>query len=106
MNYILKGKLIDDYTRCEHYNNEKDIIAIKFKCCYCYFACIHCHEETENHAPKIWLKTERETKAILCGSCKTELTINEYLACESTCPNCTATFNPKCENHYHFYFEM
>ena len=106
MSISIKGKLLDDETRCEHYHSEKDIIAIKLKCCQTYYPCISCHNETTNHKAEVWLKTERDTKAILCGSCKTELTINEYFACESICPNCTAAFNPKCENHYHFYFEM
>ena len=106
MSILLHGKLIDDETRCEHYHSEKDIISIKLKCCQTYYPCISCHNETTNHKAEVWLKTERDIKAILCGSCKTELTIKEYFACESTCPNCAATFNPKCENHYHFYFEM
>ncbi len=30
---IVKGKLVDDQTRCVHYRSTLDVIAIKFKCC-------------------------------------------------------------------------
>jgi uncharacterized CHY-type Zn-finger protein len=39
------------------------------------------------------------------GACSVEMTIREYLECESRCPACGAGFNPGCRNHYHFYFE-
>lgn len=37
------------------------------------------HEETTNHEPLIW-EEEWNTKAILCGVCMEELTINEYFS--------------------------
>jgi uncharacterized CHY-type Zn-finger protein len=100
----VKGKMIDDETRCEHYHSEKDIIAIKFKCCDTYYPCFECHQETTNHQAQTWKKDEFETKAILCGNCKMELTIETYLQCNHQCPNCKAAFNSKCSNHYHLYF--
>lgn len=103
---LVNGKLIDSETRCAHYNSPLDIIAIKMKCCIQYYACIDCHNELETHEVIIWSKNEFDTKAILCGACKAELTINEYLACDNTCPNCKSLFNPKCSNHYHYYFDM
>jgi len=102
----VKGKLIDAQTRCEHYHSVLDVIAIKFKCCNEYFPCYKCHEETTNHLPMIWLKEEWNTKAILCGVCNTEITINEYLNSNNYCPNCNSAFNPGCSNHYHLYFEI
>ena len=96
---------IDEHTRCSHYHSELDIIAIKFKCCNAYYACIHCHEAKSGHDVLVWNKDEFSTKAILCGHCKTELTISEYLSANNTCPFCKAGFNPKCSNHHHFYFE-
>jgi uncharacterized CHY-type Zn-finger protein len=103
---MLKGRLLDEQTRCTHYHSELDIIAIKFKCCNSYYPCFQCHEETTDHKPEIWEKTELHEKAILCGVCKCELTIFEYLNCNSKCPNCQSAFNPKCENHYHLYFDL
>ena len=101
----VKGKLVDDETRCEHYHSQLDVIAIKFKCCNEYYACFECHEQTMNHQPQIWKKEEWNTKAILCGVCKTELTINEYFNSNNHCPHCNLAFNPHCSKHYHLYFE-
>ncbi|HEV8271516.1 MAG TPA: CHY zinc finger protein [Chitinophagaceae bacterium] len=99
------GKVIDDNTRCEHYHSPLDIIAIKFKCCDKYYPCYQCHEETTGHPAQIWSKDEWDTKAILCGGCKSELTINEYMQSGNCCPNCKAPFNPNCSKHYHLYFQ-
>lgn len=100
------GKVTDDKTRCEHYHSELDIIAIKFKCCDKYYSCYQCHEETAGHAVQTWDKDEWGTKAILCGNCKAELTINEYMRSGNQCPNCKAPFNPNCSKHYHLYFQV
>ena len=54
----------------------------------------------------MWPRPERDTKAVLCGNCHTELTISEYLASGNQCPQCRAAFNPGCANHYHLYFEL
>jgi uncharacterized CHY-type Zn-finger protein len=103
---IVHGTLVDEQTRCTHYHSTLDIIAIKMKCCNKYYACIHCHNEAEKHAIEVWTKQEHNEKAILCGNCNNELTINTYLNCENVCPSCSSNFNPKCSNHYHFYFEV
>jgi len=99
------GKPIDQQTRCVHWHSKLDVIAIKFKCCGNYYPCFSCHEETTDHKPKVWPKAEFDTKGILCGVCGTELTINEYMGSNNTCPNCQAAFNPGCSKHYHLYFE-
>jgi len=52
----------------------------------------------------VWPETEWDHQAILCGACRTELTISAYLECNSICPVCHAAFNPGCRNHHHFYF--
>ena len=106
MQLEIKGRLTDNFTRCRHYHSALDIIAIKIKCCNTYYACIHCHEETAEHPVDLWLQKEWDTKAILCGACKTEMSINEYFNCEYKCPNCHSAFNPKCSNHNHLYFEI
>lgn len=99
------GSTVDLFTRCTHYHSPKDIIAIKFRCCKEYYPCYQCHDEHTDHPSSVWLKEEFDTKAILCGNCKTELTISEYLNSQSICPVCTAAFNPGCQLHYHLYFE-
>ncbi len=100
------GVGVNAFTQCAHYHSERDIIAIKHKCCGTFYACIQCHNELVSHAPVVWPKTEHEAKAILCGNCQHVLSIHEYLACGNTCPTCQAAFNPGCANHYPLYFEM
>ncbi|MBO8175885.1 MAG: hypothetical protein H0Z31_00350 [Bacillus sp. (in: Bacteria)] len=103
---IVKGKLVDEQTRCIHYHSERDIIAIKFKCCKTYYPCYFCHAEVADHRSLRWTKDEWKMKAILCGNCGNELTIHQYMTCHSQCPYCDASFNPGCQNHYHLYFEI
>ncbi|MBX2963920.1 MAG: chromophore lyase [Cyclobacteriaceae bacterium] len=99
------GKPVDNQTRCVHWHSPLDIIAIKFYCCDQYFPCYSCHEETADHAATVWPKKEFDKKAILCGVCGHELTVNEYMQCNNNCPKCNSPFNPGCKNHYHLYFE-
>jgi len=41
---------------------------------------------------------------VVCGACKSEMTIRQYVECGNTCPSCNAPFNPGCRAHYRFYF--
>jgi len=102
----VKGKLIDEHTRCIHYRSPLDVIAIKFKCCNQYYPCYDCHAEETDHRQDVWAKNEFDVKAILCGICYNEMTINEYLTCNNKCPFCQAAFNPGCSRHYHLYFDV
>jgi uncharacterized CHY-type Zn-finger protein len=104
--FEVKGSLVDQETRCTHYHTVKDRIAIKFYCCQTYYPCFECHEEHGCGQTATWPKEKYDHKGILCGSCGTELTIGEYLNCQSTCPNCLADFNPGCNLHRHLYFEV
>lgn len=99
------GLDVDSQTRCRHWHSSLDVIAIKFKCCGRFFPCFDCHAEIEKHEPKVWLRNEFETKAVLCGVCGHQLSVSEYFACDSVCPRCESAFNPGCANHYHLYFE-
>lgn len=99
------GLDLDANTRCRHYHSEKDVIAIKMRCCEAYYACIDCHASLAGHAAAVWPQSECQTPAVLCGVCKTELSIDEYLNANNRCPRCQAAFNPGCRNHYHLYFE-
>ena len=101
----VKGRLVDEQTRCVHYHTQTDIIAIKFKCCNTYYPCYYCHEEVSGHNAEVWKKEEFNINAVLCGSCRTEMSINAYKDSGYKCPSCEAAFNSKCANHYHLYFE-
>ncbi|MFN8690592.1 MAG: CHY zinc finger protein [Cyclobacteriaceae bacterium] len=103
---VVHGKVIDEQTRCEHYHSPADIIAIKFKCCREYYPCFECHTEAADHPVQTWPKHEFDTLAILCGACNTELSIAQYLNSGHQCPACQAPFNPRCQNHYHLYFQI
>jgi len=106
MKPVVSGVDVDSETRCGHWNTELDIIAIKFKCCGRWYPCFECHAELAGHEPAVWPNEEFDEKAILCGACGHQLTINEYMNCRSICPACNAPFNPGCANHYHLYFEV
>lgn len=98
------GTDIDPQTRCSHYHSDLDIIAIRFKCCERWFPCYECHSEITDHKAEIWPADERDTLAVLCGGCGRQMSITEYLDCDSTCPACESKFNPGCATHYHLYF--
>ncbi|HEV3243329.1 MAG TPA: CHY zinc finger protein [Chthoniobacterales bacterium] len=100
------GVDVDPQTRCAHYHNERDIIAIKFKCCGKWFSCHQCHATLAGHTAEVWLKEEFGERSVLCGNCGEQLSIREYLQCESVCPHCEHQFNPGCARHHHLYFEM
>jgi uncharacterized CHY-type Zn-finger protein len=94
----------DPQTRCAHYHSDLDIVAIKLRCCGEYYACKDCHDALADHALQQWHRDEYDTRAVVCGACGAELTIHQYLACNHTCPECGAAFNPRCAAHHRFYF--
>lgn len=103
---IVRGVRLEPETQCAHYHSERDVVAIRLKCCEAYYACLHCHEEMAGHIAVAWGKDKRETRAVLCGKCRQTLSITEYLGCGNLCPFCGAAFNPGCGRHYPAYFEM
>jgi uncharacterized CHY-type Zn-finger protein len=105
MSIIVKGKPVDEQTRCFHYHSALDVIAIKFKCCNTYYPCWYCHEDDAGHKAELWQKDEFETEAIFCGVCKKEMSIAQYKSSKYQCINCKTAFNPKCSNHDYLYFE-
>ena len=98
------GLDLDPQTRCRHYHGPTDIIAIKIKCCGLFYACKDCHIALADHPIAVWPQSEWHHDAILCGACRSTLSISAYLQSGSRCPSCRAPFNPTCRNHYHFYF--
>jgi uncharacterized CHY-type Zn-finger protein len=100
------GLDLDPATRCRHYHSERDIVAIRMKCCGDYYACIACHAAIANHPPAVWPAAEWDARAVRCGICATEMSIAGYLACGDHCPACAAAFNPFCRDHHHYYFDV
>ena len=100
------GVSVTPLTQCAHWHSTLDIIAIRHACCLKYYACISCHKELENHEPAVWPLSKRDERAVICGQCKHELSVNEYMQSESRCTSCEAAFNPKCKGHWGLYFEM
>ncbi|WP_067730749.1 CHY zinc finger protein [Oceanobacillus damuensis] len=97
---------IDSETRCKHYHQENDRIAIKFYCCGEYFPCFKCHaEEGCGSKDVVWPQSKFSEAAILCGACGKELTIEQYLNSSFKCPVCQEAFNPGCRFHHDLYFE-
>jgi uncharacterized CHY-type Zn-finger protein len=102
---VVHGVGIDAETRCAHWHGPTDVIALRMKCCGRWYPCFDCHAELVEHPPEVWPLAERDAGAVLCGACGAVLGIDAYLGCESTCPECTAAFNPGCALHHHLYFE-
>ena len=102
---LVRGLDLDPQTRCAHWHSERDIIAIRMRCCGTYFACRECHDALAGHDVQVWPRAEWNQPTVLCGACGHELTVHEYLACDSRCPDCAAAFNPGCKTHHHLYFE-
>lgn len=101
----VRGINLDEETRCDHYRTFLDVIAIRMKCCGVFYACKDCHQALADHPLAVWPKAEWNQKAVLCGTCGYEMSVEEYLASGYGCPGCSAAFNPGCRKHAHFYFE-
>ncbi|GAB3914066.1 hypothetical protein GCM10011575_18610 [Microlunatus endophyticus] len=101
----VRGAVIDDQTRCRHWHGPYDVVAIKFACCGDFYPCISCHAEATEHPVRRWPISQRADPAVLCGVCGHLLTIDDYLVATS-CPACSAAFNPRCSLHHHLYFEL
>jgi uncharacterized CHY-type Zn-finger protein len=99
------GVAVDSETRCAHYDSEQDVVALKFGCCETFFSCYACHEAVADHTPQPWPRTRFDHPAVLCGSCRTALSVTQYLSAAHECPACGASFNPGCAGHYDRYFE-
>ncbi|EGV61187.1 hypothetical protein CANTEDRAFT_116623 [Yamadazyma tenuis ATCC 10573] len=97
---VLLGELMDSHTRCVHYHDPQDIIAIKFRCCETYYPCYQCHESAGHPIEKYDMGSSE--LVVLCGGCQTELTFAEYSPL--VCPTCGGQFNPGCKLHYDIYF--
>ncbi len=102
---VVRGAVIDDQTRCVHYRGGLDVIAIRFACCGEWYPCLHCHEADAGHPISAWPAGAGAEHAVLCGVCRTTLSIDEYVVA-GCCPRCAAGFNPGCALHHAVYFSV
>lgn len=101
----LCGVDVDRETRCAHWDDEVDVVALQFVCCGIYYPCSDCHAETTDHEPRRWPTDRFDESAVLCGVCGETMTVSTYFDCADTCPSCGASFNHGCREHRHLYFE-
>ncbi|ELZ41897.1 zinc finger CHY domain protein [Halorubrum californiense DSM 19288] len=117
----LRGIDVDPETRCAHWDDPVDVVALRFGCCETYYPCDACHDAATDHEAVPWPRERFDEPAVLCGGCGTTLTARAYLDCDSeaqgasgsrtqsgddTCPACGAAFNPGCRKHRDRYFEV
>ncbi|VTT85929.1 hypothetical protein DM2_1967 [Halorubrum sp. DM2] len=102
----LRGVAVDPETRCAHWDDPVDVIALRFGCCEAYYPCDACHDAAADHEAVPWPRERFDEPAVLCGVCRTTLTAREYLdSGDDACPACGAAFNPGCRKHRDRYFE-
>lgn len=100
MNREIYGWLVDEAGRCGHYHLEVDIIAHQCQACKQFYGCIYCHDEQADH--QFLPAKTKQAETVLCGACKKAYSYQEYEG-RLTCSQCGSGFNPKCENHKHYY---
>ena len=103
MTVELAGRLVDVQSRCVHYRTDRDVVAIRFACCRPFYGCHLCHQECADHPAVVWSSADRDVHAVVCGVCRGTLSIGDYVVADG-CPQCGATFNPRCRLHHHLYF--
>lgn len=101
----LRGVDVDGETRCRHWDDAVDVVALRFACCETYYPCFECHDATTDHERERWPRDRFDDPAVLCGVCGESMRAAAYLDCDDSCPNCSASFNPGCRDHHHLYFE-
>ncbi|MGT2636451.1 CHY zinc finger protein [Streptococcus ratti] len=97
------GDLTDNETRCTDYHGPTDIVALKCFACQKYYPCFKCHNRHEQHLFAPYPQYLKKDKAVFCGACQKELTIEDYKG-QPACPCCGHPFNPNCSRHYDYYF--
>ena len=101
----LRGIDVDPETRCAHWHEAVDVVALRFACCGTYYPCFRCHEAATDHEPVRWPLDRFDEPAVLCGVCGEAMSAAAYLECDDRCPACGAAFNPGCRAHRDRYFE-
>jgi uncharacterized CHY-type Zn-finger protein len=101
----LRGVAVDPETRCAHWDDPVDVVALRFGCCETYYPCDACHDAAADHEAVPWPRERFDEPAVLCGACGATLAAREYLDGDDACPACGAAFNPGCRKHRDRYFE-
>ena len=101
----LRGVAVDPETRCVHWDDPVDVVALRCGGCDVYYPCFACHDEVTDHRLEPWPRDRFDEPAVLCGRCGSTLTARAYLGCGDACPACGAAFNPGCRRHRDRYFE-
>ena len=102
----LRGVAVDPETRCVHWDDRVDVVALRFGCCEAYYPCDACHDAATDPEAEPWPRDRFDEPAVRCGVCAATLTASEYLAGDDRCPRCDAAFNPGCRAHRDRYFEV
>ncbi|MFB6126894.1 MAG: CHY zinc finger protein [Halolamina sp.] len=102
---VVSGVDVGPETRCAHWADDRDVIALRGGCCGRFYPCHACHEAVADHTHEPWPRERLDEPAVLCGVCATALTARAYLMAGFACPECGAAFNPGCRAHYDRYFE-
>ncbi|ELZ29589.1 zinc finger CHY domain protein [Halosimplex carlsbadense 2-9-1] len=102
----LRGVDVDAETRCGHYDDPVDVVAIRFPCCGSYYPCFRCHDALTDHGAERIPREAFDDPAVFCGACGATLSVREYLTCDDACPACDAAFNPGCRRHREQYFAV
>lgn len=100
----VRGVDVDAETRCAHYADDHDVVALAFPCCDGFYPCYRCHDAVADHDREVWPASERDARAVLCGACGETLAIAAYVDGDHACPHCGHAFNPGCAGHYDRYF--
>lgn len=99
------GRVVDTESRCVHWHSRRDVLALKFRCCDRYWACVTCHEQCAGHAVRRYhVELDSGLKVVVCGVCRCEMTFAEYTG-GLRCVQCHVEFNPGCKMHYSMYFD-
>lgn len=101
----VRGRAVDPQTRCTHYDDRQDVVAIAFPCCEPFYPCFRCHDAVTDHDRERWPSARFDEHAVLCGACTRTLSIDDYLGVDC-CPHCGHAFNPGCADHYDLYFDV
>ena len=101
----VKGRPVDGQTRCVHWGGPLDVLAFRFPCCDGWWPCHACHGEAAGHAARPWPRARFGEPSVLCGACRTAMTVPEYVGAPDRCPACGAGFNPGCRSHHPLYVE-
>ena len=72
---LLRGVGLDAQTRCAHHATARDVVALRFACCSAYWSCHRCHTELADHPAVPVPADDFDRPHVLCGVCRTELSV-------------------------------